>query len=177
MNCRNCYANLLCILLLLTSISCKKSTDTEDDTGSSGGSNTTTQPGGADKDNKASGKNCTDTVWITAGNYKFTGYTFYVDRGYVLTGNGIVAAISGSPEIKFNTDSTYSVIKDSTSYFASYLSNINQYRYDGLDTLSFNSYTQYHIVGYKLCGKTEVYRMTQYNWNDLYNRLDIYRNY
>lgn len=174
MNYRNRCISLMCMLLLI-SLSCKKSTVNDDETESSGGS-TTKQPGGAE-DNKASGKNCSDTVWIAAGNFKFAGFTFYVDSGYVQTGNGIVAAISGSPEIKFSSDSTYSVIKDSTSYFPSYLSSINQYRYDGLDTIHFNAYTQYHIVGYKLCGKTEVYRMTQYNWNNLYNRLDIYRNY
>lgn len=160
------------IIVIGLVLSCKKSTTSEDDSSNGGGGSTTTQPGGAESDHKSSGKDCKDTTGTSEIN--FSGYTFYVDSGYVVTGNGIVAAIKGSPQIQF-LDGYYRIIQDSSSYFPSYLSQNNTYRVSG-DTLEFNSYTQYIIKSYILCQKTLVYDMTEFGWNNLNNRLVLYRN-
>jgi hypothetical protein len=152
---------------------CKKSTSSGSSVQAGGGGNIS-HVGGATEDHKASGAGCKDTVWLPPDTYAFAGNTFYVDSGYVATGEGIVAAIDGAPQIKFN-NSYYSIIKDSTAYFPTYLSASNSYSYDGNGMMSFNSYTTYSVVGYRLCSKTEVYSMTEYGSYGN-NRLVLYRN-
>ena len=168
---RRLFVISICLLLFA---SCKKS-GSADSAASPPGGGTTYSPGVAKENHKASGSSCKDTTWLILNNYSFAGNTFYVDSGYIKAGNGIVAAISGSPEIRFLNDSSYSVIKDSTDYFPSYLSSKNYYNYDGNVTISFNTYTFYSIVGYILCRKTVVYNMTQYSSYGN-NKLTLYRN-
>lgn len=161
-----------CFVLSCVYLSCSKSNASSGSTANNGGGNNTIPPGAASSNHMAAGTTCGSRD--TSSNISLSGYTFYVDSGYVRTGDGIVSAISGSPQIQFS-DGSYRVVQDSSSYFPSYLSGNNTYQLIG-DTLVFNSYTKYIITAYTLCQKTLVYDMIQYTSYGLYNRLVLYRN-